>query len=666
MSLSLSAAWREKEPLRTSPSRSLQPRFACCCSPNSVSGRDDCSRRAGFCDELNSIKLRQWLQVAMMDQAQVRIAELETLVASLQSQLLEARKQAPNGPQLCTDGSVADASADAVEAPVELAAAAEGTCWPCEAVVTRHIALKLMYLGARYHGFASQAAGQPTVEAELIAALRTTRLVFGDWSNVQYSRCGRTDKGVSAMGQVVALYLRSALKIENAGQGDFAREADKDILPEGASCTSKSEEMLRQVEDEDKVAPNTCREQELAAEQGRELDMHNGRQVGVHSKPPDRVQAAVASRAQEAVLAAAACHGEIDYVKVLNAALPQDIRVLGWCPVPQYFSARFSCLSREYSYFFHGASLDIASMRTAAAYFVGEHDFRNFCKMDALNVHNYRREVLKCEIVPALGGLTGAGEPGVWELKVTGRAFLWHQVRYMAAVLFLVGTGRESPTARALPFFLIVMDLVDLEKYPRKPQYSLAPEQPLMLAACRYQGVLFKVSAGALRALQQDIQANLHSCRIMACMLQNIKLGIGQSAVEAVPEDHLSTNGRSSKERGGYMLLRDRITEPTYEARIECQKAKESRKALSTLCGRSQAKRALRKKVEGSPRKSLRQALALTFMCTAADEWCLVMSINTSWHRPPSAGACPLHSLEKDGALCNMYQMEAEPTTAID
>eukprot|EP00850_Spirogloea_muscicola_P016431 SM000133S26797 [mRNA] locus=s133:85450:89880:+ [translate_table: standard] len=496
--------------------------------------------------------IRQLWQEAMMDQAQARIAELETLVASLQSQLLEARKQAPDGPQLCTNGSVADASADAAEAPVGLAAAAKGTCWPTETVVTRHIALKLMYLGVRYHGFASQAVGQPTVEGELIAALRTTRLVFGDWSNVQYSRCGRTDKGVSAMGQVVALYLRSALKIENDSQGNSTFEVDKDILPEGTPYTSESEKILRQVEDEDKVAPNTCRAQELAAEQGRELDMHDGIQIGVHSKQPDRVQAAIASRAEEAGLAAAACHGEIDYVKVLNAALPQDIRVLGWCPVPRYFSARFSCLSREYSYFFYGISLDIAAMRTAAAYFVGEHDFRNFCKMDALNVHNYRREVLKCEIAPALGGRTGDGETGVWELKVTGTAFLWHQT---------------------------VMDLLDLEKYPRKPQYSLAPEQPLMLAACRYQGVLFKVSAGALRALQQDVQANLHSCRIMACMLRNIKLGIGQSAVEAAPEDHLSTNKRSSKERGGYILIRDRITEPTYEARNECQKAKESRKS---------------------------------------------------------------------------------------
>lgn len=37
--------------------------------------------------------------------------------------------------------------------------------------------------------------------------------------------------------------------------------------------------------------------------------------------------------------------GEIDYVRVLNRALPNDIRVLGWCPVPVGFSARLVWLS---------------------------------------------------------------------------------------------------------------------------------------------------------------------------------------------------------------------------------------------------------------------------------------------------------------------------------
>jgi tRNA pseudouridine38/39 synthase len=50
------------------------------------------------------------------------------------------------------------------------------------------------------------------VETHLFAALRATRLIAPDatWSSCEYSRCGRTDKGVSARRQIVALRCRSA------------------------------------------------------------------------------------------------------------------------------------------------------------------------------------------------------------------------------------------------------------------------------------------------------------------------------------------------------------------------------------------------------------------------------------------------------------------------
>jgi len=37
-------------------------------------------------------------------------------------------------------------------------------------------------------------------------------------------------------------------------------------------------------------------------------------------------------------------------------------------------------------------------MQKAASKFVGEHDFRNFCKMDAANVSNYRRRITEFTI----------------------------------------------------------------------------------------------------------------------------------------------------------------------------------------------------------------------------------------------------------------------------
>lgn len=76
----------------------------------------------------------------------------------------------------------------------------------------RPIALKLSYMGAGYHGFAAQDADTVrTIESELFKALRKAKLVDEsvDRKEWNYSRCGRTDAGVSAFGQVIALRLRS-------------------------------------------------------------------------------------------------------------------------------------------------------------------------------------------------------------------------------------------------------------------------------------------------------------------------------------------------------------------------------------------------------------------------------------------------------------------------
>lgn len=72
----------------------------------------------------------------------------------------------------------------------------------------RHVALMVAYLGWDMHGFAAQENVSTTIEAYLFDALIKAKLVEGrEGSN--YSRCGRTDKGVSAFRQVVSLDVRS-------------------------------------------------------------------------------------------------------------------------------------------------------------------------------------------------------------------------------------------------------------------------------------------------------------------------------------------------------------------------------------------------------------------------------------------------------------------------
>ena len=75
-----------------------------------------------------------------------------------------------------------------------------------------YVALRVMYAGWDYRGFAQQGSdGVRTVEGALFSALRRTRLIAPDAApeDVAYTRCGRTDAGVSALGQIVSLRLRS-------------------------------------------------------------------------------------------------------------------------------------------------------------------------------------------------------------------------------------------------------------------------------------------------------------------------------------------------------------------------------------------------------------------------------------------------------------------------
>ena len=90
---------------------------------------------------------------------------------------------------------------------------------------------------------------------------------------------------------------------------------------------------------------------------------------------------------------------EIRYIYILNRVLPPEIRVLAWSPADPAFSARFSCTSRTYKYFFPRGNLDLSCMLEAACALIGEHDFRNLCKMDVANgVVTYQRHITAVDL----------------------------------------------------------------------------------------------------------------------------------------------------------------------------------------------------------------------------------------------------------------------------
>lgn len=318
-----------------------------------------------------------------------------------------------------------------------------------------------------------------------------------NWEGCEYSKCGRTDRGVSAFGQVVGIRVRSnrpLSKLERPEidhKGVVSEKLEEDGLPNTLDLASQA------------LHP------ELASEGGQ-------------STPTSPLSLS------DETLAFHHVYDEIPYCQVLNRLLPPDIRVLAWCPAPPLdFSARFSCRERRYKYFFTqpaftptvggcrtrpGQSregwLDISAMRNAAQRFEGLHDFRNFCKVDpSKQIENFERRIFYANIeqldahnAPAsyMGDSSFSqyedldngpaqhpepnhteqtlGEPKLYTFTLHGSAFLWHQVRHMVSILFLIGQGLESPS--------LVDDLLDIHKTPCKPQYEMADDAPLVLWDC--------------------------------------------------------------------------------------------------------------------------------------------------------------------------------------
>ena len=352
---------------------------------------------------------------------------------------------------------------------------------------TRFIALKFAYLGGEYNGFehhSNNTTPLPTIEEELWRALRKTKLILPDfakvggnenevcWDGVEYSKCGRTDRGVSAFGQVIGLKVRSSRP----------KEKTKNI-----------------VEEKDEAREN-------GVKHGADSPMPD---ATAGTNMPQRESKEAPSRSEQRW---DPIRDEMPYIQTLNRVLPPSIRILAWCPhPPEGFSARFSCKERRYRYFFTNpaypvppggsdGTLDIAAMQEAAKKYEGLHDFRNFCKVDpSKQITNFERRIFSAGIHavnPSTGdpdreavksdgigtsalaqqGRLRLSEPELYYFEVRGSAFLWHQVRHLVAILFLVGQGYEQPT--------IVDELLDTQTCPSRPVYEMADDRPLVLWDC--------------------------------------------------------------------------------------------------------------------------------------------------------------------------------------
>lgn len=139
-------------------------------------------------------------------------------------------------------------------------------------------------------------------------------------------------------------------------------------------------------------------------------------------------------------------HGLDALQRALNAVLPADVAVLEMAEATPDFHPRYDARSRRYRYTIYNApvrwplarhyslhvaeSLDVAAMRQAAHFLVGEHDFAAFGQPP--QGESTVRQVLLAE---------WAGEAPWLTFDIEANAFLYRMVRSIVGTLLLVGRG---------------------------------------------------------------------------------------------------------------------------------------------------------------------------------------------------------------------------------
>lgn len=167
----------------------------------------------------------------------------------------------------------------------------------------------------------------------------------------------------------------------------------------------------------------------------------------------------------------------------LNTRLPEDIVVQSSCEVDADFHPRAGKSSKTYEYrilnrefrdptrrldtYFYHYDLDVKAMEKAAAFLVGEHDFKSFCSVHA-QVESTVRTIYSCTV---------EREDDVIRIRVCGNGFLYNMVRIIAGTLIEVGAGKREPEE--------ILEM--LEKTDRASAGPTAPACGLTMIGIEYQ-----------------------------------------------------------------------------------------------------------------------------------------------------------------------------------
>lgn len=135
----------------------------------------------------------------------------------------------------------------------------------------------------------------------------------------------------------------------------------------------------------------------------------------------------------------------------LNRYLPADIAVTALRPASDRFHARYNAAGKTYRYTCYCGDgkpvftrnyvyclerpADVAEMRRAAAYLIGQHDFRSFCG----------NPKMKNSTVRTVDMISVEQDGETLTFTFHGDGFLQHMVRILVGTLLEVGWGKRAP-----------------------------------------------------------------------------------------------------------------------------------------------------------------------------------------------------------------------------
>ena len=162
-------------------------------------------------------------------------------------------------------------------------------------------------------------------------------------------------------------------------------------------------------------------------------------------------------------------------------------------------------------------------------------------------------------------------------LTISGKAFLWHQIRCIVAVLFRVGAGKEEPE--------VIRQLLDVLENPRRPQYTMASEVPLNLFDVEFDAdkdIQWNYDVIALSLLIRQVQRlwTEHSVKssMIRAVLDNLESSHSSIRIndksESPPTYQAESLVSGNYKRKDYVPLMEMQSCPALEEKLESSAAK--------------------------------------------------------------------------------------------